>query len=165
MLFRSRRRLEQPVEPAVGVQGGPEDCGKGTDPEPCGRSRAASSPAVAPCSASRASAAPPVGTATTRPISTPATAFAPAVSPHRFPSWCYCCAEDARIDVNPPGRAIFLCRKVAAAGSSSAKQPARNEGAGGLLGGSLGLLSSGLFRPLWCVPVGCPAESGRPLAQ
>ena len=26
-------------------------------------------------------------------------------------------AEDARIDFNPPGRPIFLCRKVAAAGS------------------------------------------------
>jgi hypothetical protein len=57
------------------------------------------------------------------------------------------------------------CRKVAAAGSSSAKQPARNGGAGGLLDGSLGLLISGLFRPLWCVPVGCPAESVRPPGQ
>ena len=50
----------------------------------------------------------------------------------------YRCAEDARIDVNPPGRPTCRCREGAAAGSSSAKQPARNWGAGGLLGGSLG---------------------------
>ena len=54
--------------------------------------------------------------------------------------------EDARMDVNPPGRPICRCREVTAAGSSSAKQPASKGEASGLLDVSLGLLISEFFQ-------------------
>jgi hypothetical protein len=77
----------------------------------------------------------------------------------------YCYAEDARIDVNPSWQTDLLMPRGCSdrALKPPSTPPAMGERAGCLAAAWASKIRP--LRPLSCVPVGCPAESGRPPGQ